>query len=345
MHAKFSHSSTKLPYGDEHITVSSNAKYLGSYVSMKGDSMPATEYRVEQAKTAYNRLKPILHSTQLTIQQKLHLYQSVVLSTLLYGMEAHHINTSSMKKMESLQNRHLRAIVKRPAFLYHDTNPEIREMLKTSFIQALLLQKRLLLFKRMTDKPAEHIAAFTILWGAPALPIKQSNGTPWTKQLTKDITTFCKQRNAPPPSLDPASLVAWMCQCPKSHIKQYSSTHSTVDPKPKTYSQPQPLPALRCPMCSYMTCRKPQLTMHMLSVHKYRNIVASLIKEPQCPVCMKRFKNLKTAKSHYFRRCTYHVPEAIIQRLLLEEQQRPSAVAAPAQSTLHQYFVRQHPIA
>jgi hypothetical protein len=98
MCAKFSHSSTKLPYGNEHIHVSSSAKYLGTYVSMSGDSLPATEYRMEQANTSYNRLKPILHSTHLTTHQKLHLYQSVVVSTLLYGMEAHFINVSSMKK-------------------------------------------------------------------------------------------------------------------------------------------------------------------------------------------------------------------------------------------------------
>ena len=249
------------------------------------------------------------------------------------------------EKMESLQNKHLRALLKRPAFLYHDTNSEVREMIGASSIQACITQRRLLLFKRMTDKPTEHLAAFAVLWGKSITSSKKQAVTPWTKQLFKDIVTFCHHHNTPPPSSEPQEMVKWMCQCSKSRIKQYTSILSSVDPKIKQVLQPQPLPALRCPMCSYVTNKSNQLTMHLVTVHKYRNIVSNLIKDPQCPVCLKRFRNIKSARTHYFRKCTFQVPERLIQTLLIQEQQRPMPNLVPTQSTLHQFFTRKQPIA
>ena len=296
-----------------------------------------------QARAAYLRLHPVLSTRNLTIQRKLHVYQSVVTSTLLYGLDAHVITTPALKKLESLQNKHLRAILKRPAFIYRDTNTEIREMISATAVHSQLLINRLLLLKRMAKNPQESVAAFAALWGNPANQAGRHHPAPWAQQLRKDVLHASSILDADPLHIDtPDALAKWCLHTSKAKIKTLSSTTSPVDPKRRVQTA-HAAPVHRCAMCSYCTHSNKSLVLHCVTKHNYRNLASQLITSSQCPVCEKHFASLSNTRQHYLKKCTHQVPEYIIQRLLCIASP-PILVPAGTftQPTLHQFFSRKH---
>ena len=61
--------------------------YLGSKITTDGDSAKDAMARIRKASQTFAMLKPIWKSKQLRLETKLRLYNSNVLSVLLYGSE------------------------------------------------------------------------------------------------------------------------------------------------------------------------------------------------------------------------------------------------------------------
>ena len=246
----------------------------------------------------------------------------------------------ALKKLEAFHNKHLRALLKRPAFLFHDTNTEVREMIGAYSIHSQLRARRLHLFRRMSLSPHTHVAAFAVLWGKRAGSTSTPT-TPWGQQLHKDIQVAMTCLEQPPVvTLFPKEMHEWIKLHSKAQLNTTLSTSSPVDPKLRKQPQLGPAEIQRCPLCAYGTTSIASLRLHVIGVHKYRNLVLQLITSPQCPVCLKWFKSLKSARAHYMRQCHQYVPEALIQQLLLQHQKQLAAPPGPVQHTLHQYFTR-----
>ena len=85
--------------------------YLGSKITTDGDSAKDAMARIRKASQTFAMLKPIWKSKQLRLETKLRLYNSNVLSVLLYSSECWKLTAKLAHKLETFQNKCLRKIL------------------------------------------------------------------------------------------------------------------------------------------------------------------------------------------------------------------------------------------
>ena len=84
--------------------------YLGSAVRQDGGTNQNTQSRLSKARNAFTSLNAVWRSSQCSIETKLRLYQSCVLSTLLYGSECWQMTKHGLAKLLSFHTSNLRKI-------------------------------------------------------------------------------------------------------------------------------------------------------------------------------------------------------------------------------------------
>ena len=86
--------------------------YLGSKVTADGDSEVEVQARLSKARYAFASLRTVWKAKQLSMQTKIRLFKSNVLSVLLYGAESWKVTKTISHSIEVFQNRCLRRIFK-----------------------------------------------------------------------------------------------------------------------------------------------------------------------------------------------------------------------------------------
>ena len=86
--------------------------YLGSTVRHDGGTDKDIKNRLNKARNSFGMLKNVWRSSQYSIKTKLKLYQSCVLSTLLYGSECWRTTQSDLDKLSTFHTKNLRRILK-----------------------------------------------------------------------------------------------------------------------------------------------------------------------------------------------------------------------------------------
>jgi len=79
-------------------------------VSTEGGTDQDIHTRIGKAAGVFNTLQPIWQSTKLSLNTKLRIYNSNVISVLLYGCETWRVLKSSMAKIQVFVNRCLHQI-------------------------------------------------------------------------------------------------------------------------------------------------------------------------------------------------------------------------------------------
>ena len=101
------------------------AKYLGSLISWEKSFEVAFRHRAGIAETSYKKLRFVWNSN-LPYREKLKIFQSVFISTLVYGLDALTLQDKDIKKIDAYYIRFLRRIVGVKASYYSRiTNSEV----------------------------------------------------------------------------------------------------------------------------------------------------------------------------------------------------------------------------
>ena len=79
--------------------------YLGSYLSRTGNCDKEFMIRIGKAASVFGRLVNIWKSKNISLAVKIRLYESLVISTLLYGAESWPQSVTQMKKLEAAQHK------------------------------------------------------------------------------------------------------------------------------------------------------------------------------------------------------------------------------------------------
>ncbi|KAK3089192.1 hypothetical protein FSP39_001636 [Pinctada imbricata] len=85
--------------------------YLGGAVTSKGGCDEDISNRLCKAKTQFRRLRKIWSSSCFSIQTKIELFNSLVMSVLTYGSETWKTIERDKKKLDTFQNRCLRQLL------------------------------------------------------------------------------------------------------------------------------------------------------------------------------------------------------------------------------------------
>ncbi|XP_053400610.1 uncharacterized protein LOC128557341 [Mercenaria mercenaria] len=84
--------------------------YLGGIITSKGGSDEDIDSRIGKGRNQFRRLRKIWTSSIFSIQTKVKLFNSLVMSVLLYGSETWKATEQDKKKLDTFQNRCLRQI-------------------------------------------------------------------------------------------------------------------------------------------------------------------------------------------------------------------------------------------
>jgi len=85
--------------------------YLGSYLSRTGDCDKECMIRIGKVTSAFGRLVNIWKSKNISLAVKIRLYESLVISTLLYGAESWPLSVTQTKKLEAAHHKFQRRLL------------------------------------------------------------------------------------------------------------------------------------------------------------------------------------------------------------------------------------------
>ena len=85
--------------GGEEIQPCTECTYLGTKIDQLGDNTTEINYRISQTRKAINSLNSIWWHKNITKNRKLHIYQTIIQSILMYGVEVWQIPTRQINKI------------------------------------------------------------------------------------------------------------------------------------------------------------------------------------------------------------------------------------------------------
>ena len=89
-------------------------KYLGCNINDKGDPAREVSRRIRECMATLNKLHPFFYHTDNSVSRKLQMFNSVISSKLMYGMETIEMNLSLKQKLDTFQLKCLRQIMHLP---------------------------------------------------------------------------------------------------------------------------------------------------------------------------------------------------------------------------------------
>ena len=158
--------------------------YLGSKVTTDGHSAPDVMRRIALAASAMNQLGRVWRQRNLCLITKLRLYETCVLSVLLYCAETWTLLKADIDRLQAFHMRSLRRILGIRWFDFV-TNAEVKDRTRLEDIEPRIRRRRLALFghvARMQPGVPVHDALWTALGvccgNAPELGWKRPRGAP-----------------------------------------------------------------------------------------------------------------------------------------------------------------------
>jgi len=126
-------------------------KYLGSMFTSVGGDARDVEVRINKAWGCFHKLKKkVWRQRAFGLATKMKIYKMTVIPTLLYGSESWTLTETEEDKLESVQMRMLRSIM-RISLRDHKTNIEIREQAGVASIGYLIRWGRLNWFEKVMN--------------------------------------------------------------------------------------------------------------------------------------------------------------------------------------------------
>jgi len=163
--------------------------YLGNCITTEGGAERDINVRIGKARSAFIRLGNIWKTTAFSKKTKLKLYNSCVLSVLLYGSECWRMTDKDINRLSSFHNTCLRKIMK--IFWPNKiSNKDLHNITNTKDMETLLLQKRWRWLGYVLRKPSEDMTSFLHSSLLLAFEGKRKRGRPkktWRRTIENEI--------------------------------------------------------------------------------------------------------------------------------------------------------------
>jgi hypothetical protein len=174
--------------GCEPIEVVSHFQYLGSTVQSDCGIDTEVNSRICKASSTFQSLSRILwHQRKIQTSTKIHILNSVVLPTLLYGLECTVLLEPHVRRLESFVIRCLRIILG-ISIREKKRHTTIRKVAKQQRISSILLQRRLRFLGHLSRMPEERLPR-QLLVCAPAGGKRAAGGQKnrWNDVVANDL--------------------------------------------------------------------------------------------------------------------------------------------------------------
>ena len=134
--------STDIQAAGTHLEVVDDFCYLGSYIAGNGGCEKEVKVRIGKAAANFGKLLDVWKTKTISLPVKVKLYESLILSTLLYSAELWPITVTAMKKLEAAHHRWQRKLL---GVSWKDkiSNNEVRRRTGLQKIETVIQERRL----------------------------------------------------------------------------------------------------------------------------------------------------------------------------------------------------------
>ena len=171
---------------DHHIEEVDDFTYLGSLLSKEDSTSKDIKSRLNKARTAFAKLRPIWKSQQYSLRTKLKLYNSNVKSVLLYGSECWRETQADMNKLSSFHNGCLRKICKIfwPEII---SNADLFKKTNSLDIVIEIRRRRMRWLGHVLRMPQESIPKVALRWTPQGKRNRGRPKTTWRRTVLADL--------------------------------------------------------------------------------------------------------------------------------------------------------------
>ena len=179
-------SPTKIRVRGQDIPYTNKFTYLGSVFCQDGGTSVDIQSRLNKARNAFMSLRSMWRSASYSTKTKLRIYQSCVLSTLLYGSECWRMTEQDLSKLASFHTANLRKIL-RIFWPQKISNDQLLRQTKQEDIRTLVNRRRWRWIGHVMRKASNNIARIAMHWTPEG---KRSRGRPkttWRRTVEKRL--------------------------------------------------------------------------------------------------------------------------------------------------------------
>jgi len=171
---------------EEEIEAVDNFTYLGSTISKEYGVKKDMQARLNKARGAFCRLRPIWKSKQYSLKTKLKLYNSNVKTVLLYGSECWCVTKKDMGKVEAFHNGCLRRLLN--IFWPNKIrNEDLYQRTGSSNIALEIKKRRFKWLGHVLRMPNENIPKIALRWTPTGKRKPGRPKTTWRRTLTTEL--------------------------------------------------------------------------------------------------------------------------------------------------------------
>ena len=176
-------------------------QYLGTVLTECGQVNSELSRRIGQAKGEFTSLCKVWKHSALSTKRKLHIFQALVLSKLLYGIAACCFSAAQHRRVNGFQAKCLRSILGiRPAFWSRVSNAEVLRRAGVKPATTILVEQQLTQLGKVLRAPKESALHSTTLTAGTLQPATdfyvRRRGRPrkeWAKSVLQEA--HCRNRN------------------------------------------------------------------------------------------------------------------------------------------------------
>ena len=160
--------------------------YLGSVVDKLGGTDADVKVRIGKARAAFHQLKNVWGSSDLPLNTKIRIFNSMVKPVLLYGAETWRTTVYTMKRIQTFINTCLRRIL-RIRWPNKISNLELWQKTRQHPVEEEILHRRWRWIGHTLRKPAASFTRYALFWNPQG---KRKRGRPrntWRRDLEADV--------------------------------------------------------------------------------------------------------------------------------------------------------------
>uniref|UniRef100_UPI0025FC2CDF hypothetical protein n=1 Tax=Thiolapillus sp. TaxID=2017437 RepID=UPI0025FC2CDF len=171
---------------DQALSSAETFTCLGSVVRQDGGTNKDIQSRLSKARNAFRSLNAVWRSSQYSIKTKLKLYQSCVLSTLLYGSECWRMTEHDLAKLSSFHTTSLRKI-QRIFWPRTISNHDLLARCQQEDMETIITRKRWRWIGHVLRKDANSITKVAIHWTPEGKRKRGRPKTTWRRTVEAEM--------------------------------------------------------------------------------------------------------------------------------------------------------------
>ena len=171
------------------LPITEEFTYLGSTVRHDGGAHNDIKNRLNKARNVFRMLNNVWRSQQYSTKTKLKLYQSCVLSTLLYGSECWRMTVSDIKQLSVFHTKNLRRIL---GIFWPNTisNQDVLAQCQQESMDTIIMRRRWNWIGHILRREPDSIPRIALHWTPEGKRKRGRPKTTWRRTVEEEMKTM-----------------------------------------------------------------------------------------------------------------------------------------------------------